>query len=294
MAIRPNSVMNAVVVVAALAVSCCLALPSSSAAPSAGPRDARESAAGQPAGQLIATSAWPIPLTQYNICENSCPGTILRSVQYVTFFDAQIQSWSYSFNEICISTAISLATNLGVGVATEVTWTHASRCSGGLFGNAILFRGGYSSSYRFAYTVPGNGNCTTTECRAALCVSTSTIDGHLVSCTTHLGTGGLQQTKDQAEQYAWVSTAYGNANGNYFWDAGDFNLNPYYVPSVFWDNFWRANTGNTFNAYAVGGPSIQIDYLWTHSFNFAPVNSSPFCPTDASDHCLVGGTYTPF
>lgn len=171
------------------------------------------------------------------------------------------------------------------------TYGGAANCTNGTFGNAILYAGGYLASGvgSYVYSQP-IANCTTTECRAVICAKATTINGTVGSCSTHLYPSSKSIAQTEANEYAFVSTAWGS--GSYFWDVGDFNLRPNDLPSVFPNNFTLGNFGDTFNAQT--GLYKMIDYIYVHGLGVNVSMSTPFCPSNASDHCMIYGHYTPY
>ena len=121
-----------------------------------------------------------------------------------------------------------------------------------------------------------------------ICRRSITFIGKNASCVSHLQNGNITLAQQQANEFLWFSVVdYGSQAALL---SGDFNLraNPNELPPPI-TALHQGNVGLTFHTRT--GLDRRIDYLW---YLFSPSVSHlwlPHCPTDASDHCFVGGSF---
>lgn len=228
-------------------------------------------------------------LMQYNVCGSVCSDSqAQRSMDYAAWFFNALPAASLSLNELCFQDFQALVTNLGVDGRFVESKASASGCPGAdkRFGNALLFRGTLQSAQSLYFptqeTTPCNQN--NVECRTLLCLkTTSPAGGDVGQCSSHLE-NNIAFAPAQANEYLWIAVSW-LGDRPHHWLAGDLNLSPTQVPAGFGQGYVDLVVGNTHNATS---PSRHIDYLWLRKPT-TPETSSPFCPADASDHCVAFG-----
>jgi len=129
------------------------------------------------------------------------------------------------------------------------------------------------------------------ETRGLACSRGQTFIGPLVSCATHLTARSSAIARDQAFDFA-VATAFNPiSNASFRVMAGDYNLTPSQLPSVFASSFTALATSSTFPSPS---PTKKIDYVHVQNPNVTvqwPARYCSFSASSVSDHCYVDGSY---
>lgn len=221
---------------------------------------------------------------QYNMCSASC-GDHVGASNLVSWFNTT-KPLSTSLNEVCYGDPIAFAYP-NYFVPTKL---REARCYGGNDYGIVISAPDPISTLRYYYAHQhgtSNGCVPTTsfECRAMGCI-TSNVFGFLYeTCTTHLLNSDTSTAQAEANEYAFVSTAYSPGATIL---SGDFNLDPPSIPPVYGTNFFQTQIYYTFNAKQ--GLYELIDYIFpsqnrTASYYYI----GPYCggSPPPSDHCFA-------
>lgn len=232
----------------------------------------------------IPTQHWNMCSTEFEDC-GSHGGVAARDL--VVWFRALKSAWTISLNEMCEADIQDIVNRTGLPGHMAAARNNASKCTGAEhdYGNGVIRSGslaGTASAFRFTVqdVLPCDPNVR--ECRIALCVPMNSYAGVLNSCSTHLENEG-NYAYDQAAQYIYWVTATFSSGGKFL--AGDFNLTPGQVPTVFYDLYFRAPQAFTWKA---NNRTKQIDYIWhDRAHSAANLLQSPHCDNYYSDHCYT-------
>jgi hypothetical protein len=86
----------------------------------------------------------------------------------------------------------------------------------------------------------------------------------------------------QSAEYLYISVGWTGTSPHY-WLSGDFNLTPSQIGSAYFTGYNDVVLGLTLSAH--NGLDRKYDYIWLRKPTAAE-GGVPFCPNDASDHCV--------
>lgn len=156
-------------------------------------------------------------------------------------------------------------------------------------GNASFVVGTDIQTYGVAYPSqhPEDGP----EVRGYACSRGSTYIGPIVSCSTHLTFRHVVTTQAQSYEFAVYSVFNPISNADFRIMAGDFNLAPTQLLSVYPTSFVAMASGATF---PTPSPATKIDYIHVQNPNVNSQTATRLCAyskATISDHCYVHGAY---
>jgi endonuclease/exonuclease/phosphatase family metal-dependent hydrolase len=245
----------------------------------------------------VTPSAVTAKIHQYNICNAYRPvctltqtATAMDVLKYLAVADG---AWMISINEICLQNFYALTEQLNTDGSMVISKQSEDGCGGQAFGNAILHPGAIRRDSAAWYLSNPGRDCATMECRTMLCLKFDTYAGPMGQCTAHLGADTKEHTIFQAAEYIYISSAW-MGTGYRFSLAGDFNLVRGDLPQAY-DAFVDLVAGYTHPIRDENGartPNKQIDFVFVQKVGSWTLKS-PYCPTNASDHCHASGEWRP-
>lgn len=237
-----------------------------------------------------------IRVHQFNMCDVACAAETLGNPRdLVLWFNNDTGAfgapWSISLNETCFSNANWLRQQTGKLLQfTTTKQVTACPSTDDRFGNAVLtgagpIVSGSARAWQFGSQDPSS--CTvsySTECRRMVCATMSSSGaGHLTACSTHLQSGNTTIATQQANEYIYIANSNYTNSGK--WLAGDFNLVPLSIPSVYYNQYYRSPQSLT---HPASGPVRQYDYVWhDQAYSASNTPGSAHCNADYSDHCYA-------
>lgn len=228
---------------------------------------------------------------QFNMCDIACTNSG-NPRDLVYWFNNDTGTfglpWAISLNEAC-ATNVSWLQGVTGKQAIFATTKNVSACPGtdDRFGNAVLIGGPLVLGTNLQWQFPTQAQvpCTVSysqECRKMVCATFGSYAGNVTDCSAHLQNGNLSVATSQANEYIYI------ANVTYpggRWLSGDFNLSTGSIPSVYYDQYYRAPQMLTFPS---NSPNTQIDYVWHDRAHSAFNNvGNRHCDINYSDHCYA-------
>jgi endonuclease/exonuclease/phosphatase family metal-dependent hydrolase len=242
-----------------------------------------------------------ISMHDFNMCSKDCdPGNYLQARDLVVWMHGVEHAWALSLNEACRADMIDIVNRTGLagGNMGYQTRDH-SGCNGNTaslrdFGNSIIRSGStLALAERHQFPTQNDNPCDLYDedhhCRNFVCVGMSSYAGQLNVCSGHLDKN-RSIAKTQANEYIYIVNAEFPTGGKFM--MGDFNNDPSEIPTVIYNQYWRAPQALTYEATAALRDE-QLDYIWhDKAHTLSQTLLSPTCDDTFSDHCYVRARIT--
>lgn len=205
-----------------------------------------------------AGAAVPVITQQYNMASAAVPQGRTNARNSLVYAVNSNGSWFVSVNEMCHSDYLYFnATFQPMQSLMVFASLDIDACPGtdDRFGNGVFLLGNWTNQHTAAYLSNPGLNCGvgSVECRVMVCLKVQGMLGPFTGCSAHLANGNAWLASYQASEYRSKAL----------------------------------NFANTVNAR--GQLTRMLDYIWDRDQGSSFVFRPPFCPTNASDHCLVEG-----